>query len=383
MSDTPADLFPTLQDQLSAAGPAAAVERLCTTLNEARDYPKLFYALLMKRRLELGLPPVPTTSGDVPADKQHAYEDAIRDACRTVGRLFLDTGDIPSAYTYFRMIGEAEPVAKAIDAYKPGGEDDISGVVEIAFHHGANPKRGFDLILDHWGICRAIGFASEVDPRQHAEIAAYCARALVRSLHQQVLERLRVEIERQQGFAPTANTIAELVEGRDWLFAEDSYLTDVSHLQSVVHLSLHIPDGEELRLARDLCAYGRRLSPMLRGEGVPPFDEMYADHAVFLSILLGDDVDAGLAHFRGKLRTDGEHGTFPAEVLVNLLLKLNRPAEALAIAREYLSDADDRQLSCPGLYELCQKQGNFAALAEIAQQRGDPVHFLAGLIAKR
>jgi hypothetical protein len=64
-----------------------------------------------------------------------------------------------------------------------------------------------------------------------------------------------------------------------------------------------------------------------------------------------------------------------------LLLKLNRAPEALAVARKYLASVDNRQLSCPSIVELCQQVGDFRTLAEVSREQGDPVHFLAGLLA--
>ena len=54
--------------------------------------------------------------------------------------------------------------------------------------------------------------------------------------------------------------------------------------------------------------------------------------------------------------------------------------EALAVAKKYLA-GENRQLSCPGVYELCQQAGDFTGLADAAKTRGDGVSFLAGLIA--
>ena len=58
--------------------------------------------------------------------------------------------------------------------------------------------------------------------------------------------------------------VRELIAGRDWLFQDDFYHIDVSHLGAVVQMSVHLPPGEELDLARELCAYGERLAPRLR-----------------------------------------------------------------------------------------------------------------------
>jgi hypothetical protein len=135
-------------------------------------------------------------------------------------------------------------------------------------------------------------------------------------------------------------------------------------------------------LARELCAYGTRISPRLRYPADPPFDDQYRDYGVYLSILAGDKVEEGLAHFRKKAdEADPETiGTYPAQVLVNLLLRLNRLDEALAVARRHLAASDGRQISCPSLGELCQRAKAYRTLAEVARDQGDAVHFVAGLI---
>ena len=96
-------------------------------------------------------------------------------------------------------------------------------------------------------------------------------------------------------------------------------------------------------------------------------------------------MEGGAGVFRAqaeKAEADGE-GTFPAEVLVNLLLRLERPKEALAVARKHLVKADGRRLTCPGVAELAQQVGDYRTLAEAAREQGDAVHFLAGLLGAR
>ena len=85
---------------------------------------------------------------------------------------------------------------------------------------------------------------------------------------------------------------------RDELFADDAYRIDVSHLAGVAQMSLELPPGDpSLSTARDLCEYGRRLSPGLRGKGDSPFDDSYADYAAYLAILAGADVGNQLETF--------------------------------------------------------------------------------------
>lgn len=379
----PQEVFDELRARLKDSGPAAAIEHLCTALRESGDYAKLFYALLLQKRVEMGVSPIPTSSANDMSDpQQQQYEDAIRAACRTVGQLFLDAGNIPAAFGYMRMIGELDPVRAAIEEHQPGEDEDVQTLIDVAFNQGVHPHKGFDLILERYGICNAITTISNFDPGPNLEPRHYAIRRLVRSLHEQLIERLRSAIEQEQGFAPSGNTIHALIEGRDWLFTDDLYYTDTSHLSSVVQMSVELDTKEELILARELCAYGRRLSPSLQYAGTPPFEKLYDDVDMFLGILLGENVEEGIEHFRAKITADPDGpDLFAAEVMVRLLVRLNRLDDALTIARQYFVTVDERQLSCPGVFELAQRTQNFAALAETARERHDPVHYLAGLIA--
>jgi hypothetical protein len=377
-------LFDDLQHSIESEGPSRAIDRLCEALRQRKDYANLFYALLMKRRHELGVNPVPTgPAQDLPERVHEAYEDAIRDAGRLVGRLYLDEGNIAHAWMFYRMLGENEPVREALEKFQPSDGDDCHPLVDIAYHQGIHPRKGFDLILDRFGICSAITMLGGQEFAHGPEIRDYCINRVIRALHQELFDRLSVEIERQEGKKPEAKTVRELIEGRDWLFADDFYHVDVSHLGAVVQMSIHLPPCEELEMARELCAYGARLSPRFQYESEPPFEDQYRDYGVYLAILAGDDVEAGLAHFRAKAdQADSQEvGTYPAEVLVNLLLRLGRADEALAVAKRHLANVTDRQLTCPGIVELCQKTGDYRTLAEVARAQDNAVHFVAGLIA--
>src|SRR5947208_982453 len=140
-------LFDQLEATLQREGAGAAIDRLCQALRASRDYNALFYALLMKKRHELGVNPVPT--------------------------------------------GPAQDLPAADDA------------------------------------------------RQ------YFIRALVRALYAELRGRLTAEIEGRFGIAPagadappdTPGVIRQLLEGRDWLFADEAYHIDTSHLSSVVQMS--------------------------------------------------------------------------------------------------------------------------------------------------
>src|SRR5438132_1544533 len=163
-----ATLFDQLEQTVNTAGPAAAIDKLAEELTARKDYAGLFYALLMKKRYEVGLAPIATGSNQ--------------------------------------------------------------------------------------------------------DVTAACTRELIRTLHDELLARLRDEIMRVQNFEATGTTVRELVEGRDWLFADDFYHIDLSHLNSVVQMATQLEKCDELALARDLCQYGMRLSPRFRYQSEPPLD---------------------------------------------------------------------------------------------------------------
>jgi hypothetical protein len=375
--------FDRLRVALESAGPAAAVDRLVADLRTRGDYPNLFYALLLKKRVELGVSPFPTgPSNDLPSHTHEPYEQAIREAGREVGHALLASRQFGAAWSFFRMLGEPEPVRAALEQFAPGPDEDVYPIIEIAWQGGVLPKKGFDLVLDRHGVCSAITMVSSSDITGNADLRDYCVGRLVRALHAQLSERLQSDLAGRGAIVAPQASIPQIVESHPELFADDAYHIDTSHLSSVVQMSSYLPPGTENTLARELCAYGRKLSAGLQGGNDPPFDENYDDYLAFLNVIAGMDVATGLERFRVKADREATEGaTYAAQVYVNLLLRANLPAEALAAAKIYLLTQDDRNMICPGVGELARKAGDFETMAEAAQARNDPVGFLAGLIA--
>jgi hypothetical protein len=377
--------YERLQATLAARGAAAAVDELIAELRAVEDFQGLFYALLMKKRVELGVSPFPTSpANELPVSTHEAYEDAIRAAGRLVGGLLLARKDYSRAWAFFRMLGEPEPVREALEAFTPGPEDDVYPIIEIAWQNGVLPKKGFDLVLARHGICSAITMVSGSDLSTNPDLRDYCVTNLAKSLHAQLTERLRTDLTgRGQSISPHASLL-ELIETDPALFADDAYHIDTSHLSSVVQMSAQLPPGEGVNCARELCAYGRKLAPNLQGHNDPPFEENYDDFLAYLNVIAGEQVAEGLKRFEAKAAREAEVGaTYAAQVYVNLLLKANRPADALTAAKRFLLAEDDRNLICPGVNELARRAGDFASLAEAAKARNDSVGFLASLIAAK
>jgi hypothetical protein len=379
--------FRAVEDALAAGGPGAVLDCVIDQLTAAENYRALLDALLLKARHELGLPLVTTGSlADLPEPVRTHYEERYVAAVRLVGSKHLDQGDITTAYAYFRAIAEPGPVAQAIRDYVPDASDDrLGSVIEIAFHHGVEPKRGFELILEHHGTCPAITAFEQLSPADDA-VRVACAGRLIRHLHHELTANVRADIARRGEPLPDDGTaIRDLIEGRPWLFADEGYHIDVSHLSAVVRSSTIVKDPEFIALAADLTEYGRRLSARLVFEGHPPFEQIFEDHRAYCRALLGDDVEAAITRFRAKLNAgkrdgDAEYAALAAQVLVNLLVSAGRMDEAIEVAREYLADLPETVLACPTVAQLCDRAGQRARLAQISRERGDLVGFATGLL---
>ncbi len=302
-----------------AREPRAAFDLLARKFLEEKQYPRLFEARLMRKRYELGLPLVRNPGLDgIPNEKRPAYEQAFLDAAREVGGLYLAAGDIARAWSYFRAIGEPAPIAAALERFEPG--EDLQTFIDIAFHEGAHPRRGFELVLAHYGLCRAITYFQQF-PQGPDRVEAL--HLLVRTLHRELVESLRRRIEQTEGQAPAGTCAAELIAGRDWLFGEFSYYVDTSHLISVLQFSLGLEDREMLALALDLAEYGQRLSPQFHYRNEPPFED-YVDYILYFKALLGRDIEAAVDHFRQK----------DTQVLVELFTSLGDFERLAGLARE-------------------------------------------------
>ena len=368
--------FEQVEEIFRSEGPEAVFDLLIRNAREQKNYRELFSARLMHVRHRMGLPLVETEPVTQISDGQRpAYEKALQDAARETGELFLADGDIAAAWPYFRAIGESAPVTAAIEKVESG--ENLDRVIEIAFQEGVNPRKGFELILKQYGLCRAItwfGSNRDFESRQQ------CLRLLVRTLYEELTASLKHTIAANEGAEPVTNRVAELIAGRDWLFEGTSYYVDSSHLMSILRFTPELEDQESLQMALEMAEYGRKLAPMFHFRGDPPFEDSYSDHAVYLRALLGEEADGAIAHFRQKAGEPQMPGdTTAAEVLIDLLVRLDRLDDAIRASLELLPDAPS-QLSCPSVLQLCQLAGNYTQLRSVAQQRGDRLSFAAGVI---
>src|SRR5205807_1181771 len=108
--------FESLEQAFRSAGPAAVFDLLIRAALETKDYRLLFGTRMIEIRHELGLPLIETEPTiNLSGERLSAYENALKKAAREAGELFLADGDIVNAWTYFKALGDAAPVAAAIE----------------------------------------------------------------------------------------------------------------------------------------------------------------------------------------------------------------------------------------------------------------------------
>jgi hypothetical protein len=373
-----AESFDLVEAAIATGGAASALDLLAHKFIAEKQYPQLFETRLMQKRLELGLPLIQLGAiEDLPEPQRTSYEGGVRQAARETGELFLADGDIPHAWPYFRAIGDRETIASAIE--NAGAGEQMDALIDIALGERVHPRKGLELVIAQHGICRAITYFEQFPNLEDREA---CLILLVRTLRAELIANLKSAIACQESQPPTANSIPQLIAGRDWLFGEFDAYVDTSHVINIIRFALDLQNDEAIRLALELCEYGAHLSQQFKMRVEPPFEDIYRDHAIYLRALLGEDLTAAIAHFKDKTlaQADPMRAIQSAQVLVGLLVRHQRYREAAEVSLEHLNDVPPGRLAGPTLFQLCELAGDSDRLKTLARERGDLLSFAAGAI---
>jgi hypothetical protein len=380
------EFFPWIEQLLQHGDVNAAFEQLVERFKRERQYQLIFDARLMQKRLELGLPLVSQPAiGELPAEFQNGYQQAYVQAAREVGDLFLAEGNIPRAWPYFRALGDLKPIVNALDTFDvesadtPERQELLNSTIQIAFQDQVHPQRGLELVLKHYGMCRAITMFSAY-PQEKGRTESL--GLLVRSLHQEIVDNVKRSIAAVEGRSPEGNAIPALLQQREWLFANNTQHTDSSHLVGILRVADELDDRDTLRLAIEMADYGTHLGEIFQYVDDPPFERVYEDRGIYLRALAGQDVERAISHFSAKATQSNPMrvGPRPGEVLVKLLCRLERYDEAIAAFRRYLTEVAPEDPTCPTLPQVCEMAGDFEQLKQVATERSDPLSYMAGVI---
>lgn len=376
------DSFAQLEAAYAQGGVSTTLDALVERLRSERKYHELFEALKMQVRLRIGLPLMyGDGSDDLSETQRNQLEDGLIAACREVGVLLLKSGRVREGWMYLRPVGDKQAASELLAGVE-ADEDNMEELVDVCLRESVDVRRGFSLVLQHYGTCNAITtFESEMPrhPRGEQQIAA---GLLLEHLYQELSQNLRADIGRQTGATPAESTLQALVADRPWLFQEMTYHVDTTHLAAVVRFARLLDDPRLIRLALDLTEYGRRLHSQFQYAGDEPFDPIYPSHALFFQAVLGENVDEALSYFRGKAEAcePRTQGTAPIETYVDLLARTGRAGEAIEAAIRLTPDGIPTQGIAPSLLELAQLSGDYDRVREHCRQRGDLLGFTASLV---
>ena len=319
------------------------------TLTVQSDFHRLFDAKLIRVRHRLGLPITqPTSLRNIPEEHDVAFRDAYTAAAREVGQRFLDAGQLADAWAYFRTINETASVRAAIAKkvaevpHEPGaGLDEL---LNLALYEGAHIVEGLKLLLRTHGTCNTVTAMGQVMPQMTPDERRQAAAMMVRNIYGDLQAHVRRDVERRQPLVKQNASLRELIQGREFLFAEGGYHIDVSHLHSTVSFARHLDrDCPELQLAIELSDYGAQLAEPLRYPSDVPFDDYYVANRHFLNALAGVEVDESMQYFIDRLQRepDAPDQRMIAFVIADLGQRVERTSMALEAAAPFLKQMED------------------------------------------
>jgi len=374
--------FDELQSALAAGGAEAALVRAAELLRQEKKYHELFEVLKMQLRRKLALPILASESADGLTEEQRTkLEDGLIEACREVGTALLKQGQVREGWMYLRPVGDRAEAARLLGGIEAGDEN-YEDLIDVCLHEGVDIGRGYGLVLERFGTCNAITqYDSSIVRRPRSEQVP-AARRLLAQVHADLVASVKADIARQEGQQPKETTLRELLADRDWLFQENAYHLDTTHLAATVRIARVLNDPADLKLALDLTEYGRKLSQQFQYQGDEPFAETYPANSLYFSALLGEQVQEAVDYFRTKAELlDAQyHGYGAIETYVDLLARLGRHGEALAAAVKFGVGSIQPLGNAPPLVELARQSGEFAPVLAHCREKQDLLGFTAALV---
>jgi hypothetical protein len=373
-------------DDLAALGDDAEAifQQAARSLVSTGELHRLFDLRLMQERRRLGLPLDRRTNiDDVEEPLRSKLESAYLAACREVGELFLEAGQLREAWMYLRPAGDRLPVRAHMARVTPA-EDRLDELIELALYEAVDPERGYAWLLGRQGTCSAITTLDGLGPQLGVADLKACAAVLVRHVYNELRGNLRGHLARLSPGAASDLSVRELVERHPELMAGGNYHLDASHLASTVRYGRLLTEPALVDKALEIAEYGSRLPADMQYPGEAPFEELYAAHRLLFQATLGQNVDEALEYFGAKARTgvDDPQSTTAVETYLILLSRAGRAAEALEAYAELVPR--ERQLSphAPTLLELASQCGGWDRYEAICREREDLLGFAAGRLLR-
>ena len=347
--------FKQLQQITDDQGVEAGLDFLEQHVRRNKDYAQLFEVLKMRVRFAMDLPILYSRTRDNLTEvDQRKLEDGLLAACREVGTLFFKQGDLDRGWNYLQPVGDRELNEKLI---RNAGLNDqnTDKLIEIAVSQGAAPAYGFQLLLQRYGTCDAITTFDQIAHGHDVECQRVMAGSLLDHLYDELVDHLFESIPGLKASFGEVRSLAALLDSGKIELGGDC-VVDATHLASVVRISRILQDPKLLQKAWELARFGDGLADDLKYPGEVPFENVYPDHSRFYSTLLGQDVDAGLDHFREKIdkHNAAQYGGMVIETYVGLLARVGRNDQAIDVLTEQLLGKYPVQGIAPEAHELAE-----------------------------
>ncbi len=367
------------------------LEEMIRHFRQSRQPMELFEAMKMRVRNRLGLPLVSHGSEPArPEDVERQLEVGLLDACREAGTMLIEDGRVGEGWMYLRPTGDLELARKLISAIEIT-DDNYDEMIQVLLHEGVDTGRGYQAVLDHQGTCNSITLYEQSLSGRSKQDRMAAAGCLLEHLYDELTSLVRGDIARREAPAGDDESLYDMIEKRRWILADGGYHLDTTHLASTVRIASVLEDPQQLRKAWELAQYGRRLHHQFQYPGEEPFVDFYPAYSTFYSILLGENVDAGLKVFQRKARAAdvAQHGTGAIETYVDLLDRVGRHREAIDAAIELVPDEVPSQRIVPLLLEIAARsratgdQQSYQSILEYCQKHGDILGYAAVLHAAK
>jgi hypothetical protein len=391
--ETATEDYRNLQQLIEQQGVAAGLEVLEQAFRRNQQYPQLFEILKIKCRFQLGLPLIYGTRPEQLDDAtQQQLEQGLIEACQEVGLGLLKAGQLEQSWLYLQPIGNRPSVAQALQDL-PVHESHLETLIEICLGQAAAPVYGYQLVLEHFGICDGITTFDVQSGRFEPEIQRQMATILLRRFYSDLQANL-VQLIRREGLVlselgadrqPEQKTIRQLFEDYPALSQEGVHVIDATHLVSVVRISRIVTERADLRKAWELCQYGKQLHPDFHYPCPAPFESTFEDHSIFYAALLGTEVQEGVSHFRRKLPVcqDEIQDLTPLETLIDLFNRTNQRSEAIELLLGELSADRGTPAMITSLFQIAESAGHWERLRQHFQAQGDWLSYGISLLQER
>jgi len=379
-------IFQRLENVINEKGQSDCLQVLADHFRTQKNHAELFEVLKMQARDRMGLPVVQPQSwmnsnnkseSQLPADQQRELEDQLLAACRDVGTLMVQDGQIAEGWVYLEPLGD-DPQTRKLFERATANDDNLDVLIDVTLGQRANPRRGFELLIQQRGTCNAIttfeSFGVHLPYADQQQLATVLLDHVYKELKTNVARHLK---ENEKPASETAS-LRELTKDQDWLFENSGHHLDVTHLASTVRLARVLEEKNSLTKALEISEYGDQLSENLKLPGQPPFEETFRDHAIFFNGLLRIEAETATDHFRQKSESEtGAEGMlqFPAtEQYVMLLHRLGKTSEAIDVAIKHLAGTDS-MASAWRLMELTGSVDDLQKIQKHCQEKSDVLTF--------